>query len=425
MTWDPVNSKLTRQGTIHYAWIVLGVTFIGLIVAAAVRSEPGIILKSLEQEFGWSRQSITLAVAVNLLLFGLAGPFLGRLMDVYGPRKVALVTVMIMSAGVSGTVLIRESWHLLVLWGVILGIGSGGMSMVLASSVINRWFSQRRGLALGIAGAAMSAGQLIFTPILMQVTIGVGWRSSVLLIALMLSVIVLPTLWLFLRDSPEQLELPPYGSTVTISTPPKSFRNLMPQVIQSVHFWLLAASFAICGLTTSGLFQTHLIPHGIESGFSEMTMAFSLGLMGATDIIGTIASGWICDVFGKRGPLAIYYLLRGATLIMLPYIESVEFLMIFSVVYGLNWLSTVPATSALAADLFGKENIGVVFGWIFFAHQVGASIAVYGASYLHSWTNNYNVVFMLAGCFAILAAGLVLCIKTNPPCLNVQTDLTE
>lgn len=399
---------------IHYAWVVLATTFIGLIVAAAVRSEPGIILKSLEQEFGWSRQSITLAVSLNLLLFGLAGPFLGRLMDLYGPRRVAITTAFIIFSGAAGTLLIQQSWHLLMLWGIVVGIGSGGMSMVLASSVINRWFHLRRGLALGIAGAAMSAGQLIFTPVLMQLNMDLGWRASIIFIVVLLGILVLPALWLFMRNAPEELELLPYGATEAIASKQGPDSKPMRKVVKSRQFWLLATSFAICGLTTSGLFQTHLIPHGTEKGFTEMTMAFSLGLMGATDIIGTIASGWICDVFGKRGPLAIYYFIRGITLMMLPYIESVEYLMVFSVVYGLNWLSTVPATSALAADLFGKENIGVVFGWIFFAHQVGAAIAAYGASYLYSWTGDYTFVFMLAGSLALVGSGIVLSIKIFP-----------
>ncbi len=415
MTKGPLNKRpVNRHGGIHYAWVVLGITFIGLIVAAAVRSEPGIILKSLEQEFGWSRQSITLSVSVNLLLFGLAGPFLGRLMDLYGPRSVAITTVILIILGASGTLFIAESWHLLLLWGVLVGAGSGGMSMVLASSVVNRWFYKRRGLALGIAGAAMSAGQLIFTPILMQLNMEIGWRGSIAFIVMMLGIIVLPVLSIFMRDAPEELDILAYGAIEPVVQVSRASPNPMPTVIKSGQFWLLASSFALCGLTTSGLFQTHLIPHGIESGFSEMTMAFSLGLMGATDIVGTIASGWICDAFGKRGPLAIYYLVRGASLIALPYVASVESLMIFSVVYGLNWLSTVPATSALAADLFGKQNIGVVFGWIFFAHQLGAAIAAYGASYLYSWSGGYSIVFMLAGSFAIVATGIVLCIKPMP-----------
>ncbi len=402
------NNDISR---FHYAWVVLGVTFVALLIVAAVRSEPGIILKSLESEFGWSRPSITFALSINLLLFGLAGPFLGRIMDVHGPKRVSITTVILLLTGLAGTLLMRENWHFLIFWGVIAGIGSGGMSMVLASSVINRWFHQRRGLALGIAGAAMSAGQLIFTPLLMRLTLDTGWRSSVSFIAIMLGIIVLPALWLLMKDSPKTIGLKAYGATEYSPEMPKPSHHLMPKIFRHRQFWLLASSFAICGLTTSGLFQTHLIPHGVESGFPEMTMAYALGVMGATDIVGTITSGWICDRFGRRIPLAIYYTLRGITLMMLPFIDSVAGLMIFSVIYGLNWLSTVPATSAFAADLFGKENIGVVFGWIFFAHQVGAAIAAYGAGYLYSLFGDYTLAFMIAGSFAIFSTILVLCIK--------------
>ncbi len=254
---------------IHYAWVVLATTFIALLVTAAVRSEPGIILKSLEHEFGWSRQSISLAVSVNLLLFGLAGPFLGRLMDLYGPRRVVITTAFIIFAGVSATLLIQQSWHLLLFWGVIVGSGSAGMSMVLASSVINRWFYSRRGLALGIVGAAMSAGQLMFTPVLMQLNMEMGWRASIIFIVMLLGIVVLPALWLFMRNKPEDHDLLPYGATKTRAVGSKASPMVMSKVIKKSQFWLLAISFAICGLTTSGLFQTHLIPHGTENGFSK------------------------------------------------------------------------------------------------------------------------------------------------------------
>lgn len=399
------------RSRVHYAWVVLAVAFVLLIVAAAIRSVPGIILHSLEQEFAWSREEITLAVSINLLLFGLAGPFLGSLMDYYGPRVVAVWTTSLIALGAAGTVFMQAPWQMHLLWGLVVGAGSGGCSMVMGSAVVNRWFVARRGLALGILGAAMSAGQLIFTPLLMRLDITYGWRSATLFVALLMGVAVLPLILVFLRDDPSMLGLRAYGELGSAPERIKPDPHPMRQAMQTPEFWLLASSFGICGLTTSGLFQTHLIPHGLEHGFSEMTMAVSLGVMGATDILGTVASGWICDRFGKRGPLAIYYLLRGATLLALPSIDSAGGLMLFSVIYGLNWLSTVPATSALTADLFGKQNVGAVFGWIFFAHQLGASVAAYGASFLHRWGGDYTFTFCMAGAFAILGTGLVLCIR--------------
>ncbi|WP_045226288.1 MFS transporter [Methyloterricola oryzae] len=400
------NGKSSPRA-VHYAWIVLAVTFVTLLATAGLRSVPGIIIPSLEREFGWSRESITFAVSVNLLLFGLAGPFLGRWMDLYGPRVVMLTTAGLTSLGALATLFMHATWQMTLCWGVIMGAGSAGCSMVMGSAVVSRWFIARRGLALGILGAAMSAGQLIFTPILMHLDMTYGWRSTTLFVALMTGVVALPLILLLMRDTPASLGLGPLGDEPSAEKLPKPDRHPMKHALRTREFWLLASSFGICGLTTSGLLQTHLIPHGLEHGFSEMTMAASLGMMGAADIIGTIGSGWICDRFGKRGPLAIYYLLRGASLLLLPFIEQSEMLMAFSVFYGLNWLSTVPATSALTADFFGKQNVGVVFGWIFCAHQVGAAIAAYGASFIHTWMGNYSPVFMAAGAFAIIATGLV------------------
>jgi MFS family permease len=398
----------SKTAGIHYAWVVLAVTFACLLVSAAVRSVPGIILLSLEHEFHWSRETISGAVSINLLLFGLAGPFLGRLMDLYGAKTITLLMISLIAIGAGGTVFMQEAWQMYLLWGVVVGIGSGGTSMVMGSAVINRWFQERRGLALGVLSAAMSSGQLLFTPVIMSLNTHLGWRPATLFSVVLFGFIVLPLVMFFMVNNPELKGLRPYGINQPAKAPLRPDPKPMRSVMRNSQFWLLAISFGICGFTTSGLFQTHLIPHGIEHGFSEMTMAVSLGLMGATDIIGTVLSGWLCDRFGKRGPLAIYYLLRGFSLMLLPYVESTGQLMAFSIIYGLNWLSTVPATSALTADLFGKQNVGVVFGWIFFAHQFGAALASYGAGYLHSLIGDYTLAFMASGLFALIAAGLVM-----------------
>ena len=400
-----------KQANLHYAWVILVVTFVCLFVASALRSIPGIIMLSLEQEFHWDRETISGAVAVNLFLFGLAGPFLGRLMDVYGVKAITVMMIIMVTFGAAGSVLMQQPWQLYLLWGVVIGAGSGGTSMIMGSAVVNRWFHKRRGLALGILGAAFSSGQLIFTPILMKLSIHEGWRISTLFIVVLLALVALPLVLWLMADNPGIKGLRPYGANGHSDTNLHPDPNPMRKAMANPQFWLLALSFGICGLTTSGLFQTHLITHGIEHGFPKMTMAVSLGVMGATDIFGTILSGWLCDRFGKRWPLAVYYLLRGATLLMLPYVESTGQLMAFSVVYGLNWLSTIPATSALTADLFGKQNVGVVFGWICFAHQVGAAIASYGAGYLHQIAGNYTLAFMASGLFAFVATGLVVLIK--------------
>jgi len=403
-------ATIQRAG-IHYAWAILAVTFACLFVAAALRSVPGIVMLSLEHEFHWRRETISGAVSINLLLFGLAGPFLGRLMDLYGTKTITLIMLTLITVGAGSSVFIQEAWQLYLFWGVIIGAGSGGTSMVMGAAVVNRWFQQRRGLALGILGAAFSSGQLIFTPVLMSLNTGYGWRAATFFIVVLLGLIVLPLVALFMADNPHAKGMQAYGETGVAASAPEPDRHPMRSAMASMQFWLLAFSFGICGFTTSGLFQTHLIPHGIEHGFPEMTMAASLGVMGATDVVGAIFSGWLCDRFGKRWPLAIYYTLRGVSLMLLPYIESTGQLMAFSVVYGLNWLSTVPATAALIADLFGKQNVGVVFGWVCFAHQIGAALAAYGAGYLHALAGNYTLAFVASGLFALVATGLVVNMK--------------
>lgn len=400
-----------KRSGIHYAWIILAVTFSCLFVGSALRSVPGIIMLSLEKEFHWGRETISGAVAVNLFLFGLAGPFLGRLMDMYGVKTITVLLIVMVVLGAGSSVLMQQPWQFYLLWGVVIGAGSGGTSMIMGSAVVNRWFHKRRGLALGILGAAFSSGQLIFTPFLMNLNIHEGWRISTLFIVVLLALVVLPLVMWLMADNPSLKGMRPYGANGHTDTPLRPDPNPMRKAMANPQFWLLAFSFGICGLTTSGLFQTHLISHGIEHGFPEMTMAVSLGLMGATDVAGTILSGWLCDRFGKRWPLAIYYLLRGVSLLLLPYVESTGQLMAFSAFYGLNWLSTIPATSALTADLFGKQNVGVVFGWICFAHQIGASIASYGAGYLHQLAGDYTLAFMASGLFAFVATGLVILIR--------------
>ncbi len=403
---------------LHYAWIVLGVTFVCLLTVAAVRSVPGIIVRPLEAEFGWDRAAIGLAVSINLILFGLAGPLLGRLMDRIGPRAVATCAVVLIGLGAAGTVFMTKTWHMQLLWGVVVGAGSGGASMVMGSTVANRWFHQRRGLALGILGAAVSAGQLIFTPTIMQLTMRHGWRAGTLFISATVGILALPVA-ILLRNQPADVGLRPYGTSAVLAAAPpvRPDPHPMRAAMRSLDFWLLAGSFGVCGLTTSGLFQTHLIPHGIEHGFSEMTMALALGVMGATDIVGTIASGWICDRFGKRRPLAWYYMFRGISLLALPYVNTEGALMGFSVLYGLNWLSTVPATSALAADLFGKQNVGTVFGWIFFSHQLGAAIASYGAGLLRVGLGDYTVAFLAGGVLAMIGSLMALRVREDRPAL--------
>ncbi|HET7769614.1 MAG TPA: MFS transporter, partial [Chloroflexota bacterium] len=392
MTASPA-SAVSRGGRLYYGWIVAAVTAFSLLVSSGVRSMPGVFVVPLEVDLGWSRPEISFAVSVGLLLYGLAGPFAGRLMDRFGPRRVMLVGILVFGTATAASAAMSTLWQLNLLWGVASGIGTGVAAAVLGATVANRWFVQRRGLVLGAFGAATSAGQLVFVPLLMWLVVVAGWRSSALLLGAIALAVLVPV-FLFMRDEPADVGERPYGAAPlpAAETPgngaqplrvgdaaaaPASSGGVMSRALRTPEFWLLSGSFFVCGATSNGLIGTHLIPHSIDHGIPEVTAASALALMGAFNFVGTLGSGWLTDRFDPRKLLAVYYTLRGFSLFVLPFATDFSGLAIFAVVFGLDYIATVPPTSALAADLFGRRNVGTVFGWIFFAHQAGAALAAY------------------------------------------------
>ena len=410
---------LAHRG-IHYGWLVVAVTFLTILSAAAVRSMPGVLIQPLEAEFGWDRASITLAVSISLLLFGLVGPFVGRWMDRSGPRVVLLLAVTLVTLGALGTTVMTQLWQLDLLWGFVVGAGAGGIGGgVLTASVVNRWFYKRRGLVSGVLGTASSTGQIIFIPLVMWFAVTAGWRVGVLFAAALLALVVLPLLVLIFRNDPQQVGLRPLGEATdaegraaqaalqTESTP-------MRQVLRTPDFWWLAGGMFVCGFTANGLIGTHFIPHATEHGVPEMAAAGLFGLMGGVNIIGTIASGMLCDrVPNRRVLLASYFGLRGLSLLLLPFILDPALLTIFAILYGLNWFATVPPTQLLTADLFGRRSVGQVYGWMFLAHQLGAALAALLGGLVYTWLGDYLVSFISAGLAALVAAAFALRVREH------------
>jgi MFS family permease len=409
-----VKSWRSRRAP-HYAWVVLGVTGLSILMASGVTALPPVLIHPLETEFGWDRAQLGLAVAINVLVYGLAAPFAGRLMLRFGPRRVMLASLTLVTVGVAATSQLYSLAQLYALWGVVVGIGAGGTALVLGATVVNRWFATQRGLALGLLGAASSTGRLVFLPLLAALVVTHGWQSAVWLTAACMGLLVLPLVAAVMRDAPAQVGLAPYGaaggafaSTATSDADERSVP--LPRALRDRDFWRLWLSFAICGATTNGLIGTHLIPHAIDQGIAEVAAAGTLALMGVLDVAGTIGSGWLSDRFDKRLLLAIYYGLRGLSLLFLPFAGDIPRLALFGVVYGLDWIATVPPTAALASELFGKRSGPILFGWIFFGHQVGAALAAYGGGLARVWFGDYHLAFTTAGIFALLAAALVLTI---------------
>ncbi len=399
----------------HYAWVVAAVTWITLLASAGFRSTPGVLIVPLEQEFGWTRATISLAVSINLLLFGLFAPFAGGLMERFGVRRVVIGALLTVSAGSGLTVYMRQPWHIDLLWGVVVGIGTGSMATVLAAIVANRWFVQRRGLVLGALTAAGATGQLIFLPSLAWLAVNTGWRASALVVA-GAALLGIPLVALLMRDRPADVGLRAYGATEA-EEPPPPLRNPVRAAfgglamgVRNRNFWLLATSFFICGASTNGLIGTHLIPASIDHGMPEVTAASLLATIGIFDVAGTMISGWLTDRIDSRWLLFWYYGLRGLSLLFLPYAFGVQYfgLILFIVFYGLDWVETVPPTVALTADTFGKRNLGVVYGWIFASHQLGAATAAFGAGAVRTWFGDYQLAFMTSGLLCLLAAGLVI-----------------
>jgi sugar phosphate permease len=399
---SPVATRL------HYAWIVAGVTFVVLLITAGVRATPGLFMVPLEQEFGWSRAVISAAVAVNIALFGLIGPFAASVMDRWGLRRVLLAALALLAASVAVSTRMHTEWQLLLLWGVLVGAGTGVTSMVLAAVVATRWFDQRRGVVLGALSAANATGQLIFLPTLAGIVEASGWRAAALMVAAAAAVVFV-IVFLFMRDRPTDLGLRPYGQpadAVPVATaPPLAPLAALAHAARTPAFWILAGTFFVCGASTNGLIGTHLISACHDVGITPLRSAQLLAVMGVFDIVGTTASGWLTDRYSPRHLLFGYYTLRGLSLLALPatLASGGPGLGLFAVFYGLDWIATVPPTVQLTSDAFGRENTGVVYGWIGASHQLGASMAAFGAGAIRTEVGDYRLAFLVAGGLCLLA----------------------
>lgn len=422
----------------YYGWLVLALSFLTTLVGAGIRSSPAVLIHPLEVEFGWSRAAIAAAVSINLLLFGVAAPISGWLLDRFGSRRVMMSSLSLLVLGVSATIFMREFWHFVLLWGVIVGLGAGGVGSVLSATVANRWFVARRGLALGILNSASSTGQLIFIPLLMAVIVYSGWRvGSLIFVGVALALI--PPVFLWMRDDPADLGLEPYGSAepgAASGAPLASLRGIskgagsvpLSEVFSSSTFWLLAGSFFICGGTANGLIGTHLIPHSIDHGIPQVTAAATVGVMGGLNFVGTILSGWMIDRVQPRKWLSLVFALRGLSLFILPFVQDFSGLFLFAVIYGLDWFATVPPVIALTADTFGKQAVGKVYGWIFLSHQIGAALMATGAGAIRVWLGDYQFAFLAGGSIAMIAAGLALKIprrRREPQLGPVSTEVAS
>lgn len=407
----------------HYAWTIAAVTFATLLIAGAIRGSSGVLVVPLETEFHWSRSTISLAVGVNICLYGLIGPFAGACMESFGLRRTMLGALAGVGVGVLLALFMEHPWQFVLLWGGVVGASCGVTANVLAATVATRWFSARRGLVVGLLSAAAAAGQLIFLPFFAAITVAYGWRLMAIAIAVVAFGLI-PFVAILMRDRPEDLGLAPYGAAQDYHKSQNNSANKNPLKtafqalnfgVHTRNFWLMGGSLFICGASTNGLIGTHLIPACIDHGIPEVVGASLLAGMAVFNFIGATSSGWLSDRVDPRILLFVYYGLRGLSLAYLPFaFDSFYGLSVFATFYGLDWIATIPATIKLATGSFGKERTGTMVGWLMVFHQVGGAMAAFVGGLLRVDFGSYLDAFMLSGAMCLIAAIMVLFIGGKP-----------
>ena len=408
---------MSKKKVIHPAWFAAAVTFLTLVTAAGFRRASSVLIIPLEDAFGWGREQISLAIAINVLVYGLVAPFAAALMERFGIRKVVMSALTSVSIGSALTTFMSAPWQLIALWGFVIGISTGSLALVFAATVANRWFVEKRGIVIGVLTASSATGQLIFLPGLSYLAEMNGWKSVSSTIALV-AIALVPIIWVFLKERPSDAGVLPYGAPENWSAPAKNSMSAgslaidtLKQASKKKDFWYLVGSFFVCGLSTSGLIGTHFIPAAHDHGMGTTTAASLLALVGVFDLVGTIASGWLTDRYDPRKLLFFYYGLRGLSLFLLPSILFASVhpsTLVFVIFYGLDWVATVPPTIMLCRTILGPERATVIYGWVFAAHQIGGSIAAFGAAVLRVQFGNYAVAFYISGLMCLITSYFVL-----------------
>ncbi len=414
---NKISQSIMTRIRFNYVWIVVGIIFLVLLSAAGIRATPSVMILPLEHEFGWSRTTISFVISVNIALYGLIGPFSAAAMQRYGIRPMVLGALVLLSAGTLLSTLMTMPWHMVLAWGIVVGAGSGVAANTLAATIVGRWFETRRGLAMGLLTASAATGQMVFLPLMAYMVDHAGWRAVALMVSCVAAVAI-PLVVLFLPERPQDIGLTRYGMTgdvapellVSPRNPLAIAFDTLRKAVRVRDFWLLFFSFFVCGMSTNGYIGSHFIAMCSDYGILAVGGASILASMGVLDLVGTTLSGWLSDRYNPRVLLFFYYGLRGIALIFLPHAFGLSYfgLPIFAIIYGLDWIATVPPTVRLANDVFGRLAAPIVFGWIVAGHQLGAAGATMLAGYLRNSLGSYTASSVLMGCACIIAAIMVL-----------------
>lgn len=402
-------SILARRG-IHYGWFMVALTFLTTVCSSAAISLAGILVLPLIQEFGWGRADIAAVMALMLLLFAGTAPFAGAIMLRYGLCRTVATAVAMTLLGLWVTARMATLWQFSIGFGVLLGIAAGVLALALPASIANRWFTERRGLVMGILTAAFAAGQLTFMPTNAWLATEYGWRMALLPVAIGCA-LCLALYVLFGRDWPADVGIAPYGESHVQRPALGSAGNavalsfsVLREAAATRVFWVLAGTFFICGVSTTGIISQHFIPFCADNGVAAVAAASYLAMMGIFNFLGTITSGWLSDRFDNRILLAWYYGLRGLSLIWLPFSSfDIYALSIWAVFFGLDFVATVPPTVKLSAQHFGATKAPIVVGWVFASHQLGGAMAAFAAGVTRATWASYMPAFLAIGLTCLLA----------------------
>ena len=404
-------AKRAAARNIHYGWVMAALGFLYSLFSSSALGVPSVLMREIATDLGVSMGELSASQGLRFALFGLAAPFAGGLILRYGVRSMLAVAGALALAGLLLTAFMTTRFEMWLGMGLLLGIAPGLIALQLGAVISARWFTARRGLVVGLLNGSIATGTLIFMPLGAWIAERWGWRAALIPSGVgLLAILVL--FQLLGKERPQDINLAPYGETTIPPVPKPTTSNFVAISFNGLRiassrliFWVLALTFFICGISSYGLTQTHFVPFCGDLGFPLVTSASLLAMIGVFDLVGTIGSGWLSDRYDNRLLLATYYAFRGASLIWLVESQaSLLALSAFSILYGLDFIATVPPTVKLTIGAFGREMGPVVFGWIFAAHQIGVGLMAFAAGISRDALGSYVPAFLAAGLLCLVAA---------------------
>ncbi|QJX62008.1 MFS transporter [Niallia circulans] len=403
--------------TFHYAWIIVFVTFLTFLAVQGVRLSFGAFVEPWETEFSMNRGTISLISTLSFIIYGLSQPLIGRLVDKLGARLILSFSTFLVGISIFLTAFVTHPWQLFFLYGIMVSLGVGGASNVAATVVVTNWFNEKRGLAFGIMEAGFGAGQMLLVPGSLLLIHLLNWKMTVVILGAFLVLFVFPIVLLFLRNHPKEKGLVPIGGEIAEddSVPKKTLdtNTSIWNVFLKRQFWFLILPFAICGFTTTGLMDTHLIPFSHDHGFSTSVTSAAVSILAGFNIIGILLSGIIADRWSSRKMLFLLYGIRALSIAILLSSHNSTLLLIFAVIFGLVDFATVAPTQLLATQYFEEYSIGFILGWLFLSHQIGSALGAYLPGFFYNETGSYTISFYFS--IIILVGAAILNIFLPEP----------